>query len=238
VLEAQIAAEKAREEALRREAEAAAEEEAEQKQEEEEEGLLLGGSPSLSLSSKSTLAVPKHTSSRFEGHLAKREATLRASFGISLRHLESVPVEDLPESLSWLARNLITPAQSYHNGPGYCGACWSLASASTFSDMLKISTGGKFAPDVFVSPQVTIDCVKPNGCKGGGADEVFPFYENRGTLDETCNAWVVGEKPCLAGGRGCKVCDAQGSCALAPSNAKAAARSRRPIQRQLQARRP
>uniref|UniRef100_A0A7S2W268 Peptidase C1A papain C-terminal domain-containing protein n=1 Tax=Mucochytrium quahogii TaxID=96639 RepID=A0A7S2W268_9STRA len=148
---------------------------------------------------------------RFEGSMTSvAELFIRSS-----RKLRDVAVEDLPANFSWLEKNLVTPVQSHHNGPGYCGACWTMASSSSYSDRMKIMGAGKKSMDVFVAPQNSVDCVKEagaNGCGGGSATAVFPHFQNIGTVDETCNAWVSGEQKCHQNGTYCKTCDAKGNC--------------------------
>jgi len=150
---------------------------------------------------------------RFEGH--------RGPVPQGGRVLEATAAEaeeqPLPEEVNWMTNeeglSLLTPVQSHHNGPGYCGACWSMASSSTFSDRLKIRRGGPHATDVFISPQTTVDCVRgahSTGCGGGDANDVFPFFVQNGTVDETCNVWASGEQACTAENR-CKDCP-KGKC--------------------------
>lgn len=166
---------------------------------------------------------------RFEGHLpSKRQNMMRMQFGSPETDLfytielgaanQRRVLADLPKNFSWIGKNTITPTQSHHNGPGYCGACWALASASAFSDRLKIMSGGKNAPDVYMSPQTTIDCVKPDGCGGGGAEEAYTLYQQHGTVDETCNAWLTGQVECMNHGQGCRSCDADGVCQMADAS--------------------
>jgi len=74
---------------------------------------------------------------------------------------------------------------------------------------------GPNSTDVYVSPQNNIDCIKKDACNGGGPEEVYPFYEKSGTVDETCNAWATGQKKCVKDGNACKVCNENGECELA-----------------------
>eukprot|EP00466_Bigelowiella_natans_P014752 jgi/Bigna1/67498/fgenesh1_pg.3_\ len=50
----------------------------------------------------------------------------------------------------------LTPVRSHHVGPTYCGACYAMASTSTFSDRLKIMSGGVHAEDVLMSAQMVM----------------------------------------------------------------------------------
>lgn len=150
-----------------------------------------------------------------EGHISKLPSFLRSIYGAPKNAPALKNFTELPEEFTWLNKNILTPIQSHHNGPGYCGACWSLSSASAFSDRLKIASGGKYATDVYVSPQTNIDCIKEGGCNGGGPEEVFTFYKNKGTVDETCNAWMTGQKECDTP---CRSCDKDGNCKPVPSD--------------------
>ncbi|GBG25843.1 Cathepsin Z [Hondaea fermentalgiana] len=126
---------------------------------------------------------------------------------------------ELPKNFSWLNYNgyaVVTPMQSHHNGPtGYCGACYAMASASVFSDRLKIMRGGANATDVFISPQNTVDCVRgpaTAGCGGGDSSDVFPVWKSIGTVDETCNVWRNHEQACENKGIACRQCNGNGEC--------------------------
>mmetsp|Transcript_8781 Transcript_8781/g.13957 ORF Transcript_8781/g.13957 Transcript_8781/m.13957 type:complete len:341 (+) Transcript_8781:660-1682(+) len=127
-------------------------------------------------------------------------------------------IDQLPKSYTWEHRNLLTPVQSHHNGPGYCGACWSMASASTYSDRLKIHGKGKYSLDVYVSPQTSVDCVRggSDGCNGGGSQDVDEHIQSVGTVDETCNSWVSGKQTCQRNGTFCKTCSEDGTCKPVP----------------------
>jgi len=124
----------------------------------------------------------------------------------------------LPRSFRW-PEDSLTPTQSHHTGPEYCGACWAMASASTYSDRLRILTGGPNATNTFVSPQNTIDCVD-GGCWGGDVEAVFPFWKSHGTVDESCNPWKSERENCLDSGAHCRLCNVNGThCAGAPQDA-------------------
>jgi len=129
-----------------------------------------------------------------------------------------LPIDELPPIFNWgnqSGKCLLTPMQSHHNGEGYCGACWAMASSSTFSDRLKIKRGGLSVPDVFVSPQLTVDCVKTSqsdGCNGGNAHDAFEFFVKHGSVDETCDSWLGTGERNLCSATGCTSCDAQGIC--------------------------
>lgn len=127
--------------------------------------------------------------------------------------------DDLPKNFSYLNYNgyaAVTPMQSHHNGPtGYCGACYAMASASVFSDRIKLARGANNATDMFISPQNTVDCVRgpaTAGCGGGDSRDIFPVWKDIGTVDETCNMWRNHEQPCMNKGVACRSCDAHGEC--------------------------
>jgi len=72
-----------------------------------------------------------------------------------------INVEDLPKSLDWREKNVVTPPKNQ----GGCGSCWAFSTAETLESHIAIKTGKlmKFAPQEFVS------CApNPNHCGGTG----------------------------------------------------------------------
>eukprot|EP00468_Gymnochlora_sp_CCMP2014_P010827 CAMPEP_0167750894 /NCGR_PEP_ID=MMETSP0110_2-20121227/6245_1 /TAXON_ID=629695 /ORGANISM="Gymnochlora sp., Strain CCMP2014" /LENGTH=578 /DNA_ID=CAMNT_0007636267 /DNA_START=1235 /DNA_END=2971 /DNA_ORIENTATION=- len=125
---------------------------------------------------------------------------------------ETYFVKELPQNLDWRFHNgsiAITPVRNHHIGPFYCGACYAMASTSTFSDRLKIMRGGGEAPDMLTSAQEVIDCVwteHSHGCFGGNAYDVFKYIQEKGIVDETCKPYTSYMEGCNRNGE-CQVCD-------------------------------
>merc|ERR1719281_1642143 len=80
-----------------------------------------------------------------------------ASLALS-RHVD---VADLPSSVDWRTKNVVTEPKNQ----GGCGSCWAFSTAETLESHIAIKTGKlmKFSPQEFVS------CVpNPNHCGGTG----------------------------------------------------------------------
>lgn len=101
---------------------------------------------------------------------------------------------NVPTQLDWRQRVELTPVRSHHVGPIYCGACYSMATTSTFSDVLKMKSylsGDSVTPDVLIAAQAVIDCVNPyRGCFGNNAGNVFNYLKENGLPDESCDPFV------------------------------------------------
>ena len=98
----------------------------------------------------------------------------------------------LPSEWDWRRHVALTPMRSHHLGPPYCGACYAMATTSTYSDRLKIlrATRDPRVGDVLLSAQAVVDCVHPYlGCLGGSAVQVFAYVEDAGLPDDSCSPW-------------------------------------------------
>lgn len=118
----------------------------------------------------------------------------------------------LPPQLDWRTVIHLTPVRSHHVGPIYCGACYSMATTSTFSDSLKLSrvrAGNVVAPDTVLAAQAVIDCVAPDrGCFGNNAGVVFKYIQGHGLPDTSCDPFVsAGFHSCTLDCLDCKVSD-------------------------------
>ena len=69
--------------------------------------------------------------------------------------------DDLPENWDWRninGTNFVTWDKNQHI-PQYCGSCWAHATSSALGDRFKMARKAAF-PEVFLSPQNLINCVK------------------------------------------------------------------------------
>lgn len=98
---------------------------------------------------------------------------------------EHVPVEDLPASLDWRDKNVVTPVKNQ----GGCGSCWAFSTAETLESHIAIATGK--APGIY-SPQEFVDCA-PNpdqcggtgGCQGSTQPLGFKYAMSAGVISES-----------------------------------------------------
>ena len=75
--------------------------------------------------------------------------------------------------------------------PQYCGSCWAHATASAFSDRIKIARKAAW-PDINVAPQVLISCLQRDdtvGCSGGNHEAAQQYLHDQGITDETCSIY-------------------------------------------------
>ena len=94
--------------------------------------------------------------------------------------------------------NYATPTRNQHI-PVYCGSCWAHATASSLSDRFALARGNSF-PEIYLAPQVLVDCVTDNshGCEGGDPNAAFEYVMQRGITDESCSPYVAADKECSA----------------------------------------
>jgi len=115
--------------------------------------------------------------------------------------LAHISVEDLPSSVDWRTKNVVTPVKNQ----GECGSCWTFASAETLESHTAIKTGRLEE----LSEQFILDCT-PNphqcggtgGCGGGTAELAYsrllelggipsewtyPYISGLDTRNQTCH---------------------------------------------------
>eukprot|EP00658_Telonema_sp_P-2_P008588 TRINITY_DN13246_c0_g1_i3.p1 TRINITY_DN13246_c0_g1~~TRINITY_DN13246_c0_g1_i3.p1 ORF type:complete len:250 (-),score=36.27 TRINITY_DN13246_c0_g1_i3:118-867(-) len=146
-----------------------------------------------------------HLTDRFPHELAAAKGLDRAllynSPRSSLDQLDTISLDDLPESVDWRKQNVVTPVKNQ----GVCGSCWTFASAETLESHWAIQTG-KLEE---LSEQFILDCT-PNphqcggtgGCGGGTAELAYerlaaiggipsewtyPYISGLDTRNQTCH---------------------------------------------------
>lgn len=137
----------------------------------------------------------------------------------SLRGIADVPVE-ARTNFSWTNREHINRYKSYLNLPGdfmspvfnqgFCGSCWAVATAQTFSDRWAIAnrkSNPKFSVTYLLSCSKTkqdqdgINIAEREGagCEGGIPSYAFDFMHQIGTTKDTCwnYNWCLQNNSCF-----------------------------------------
>jgi cathepsin L len=80
---------------------------------------------------------------------------------VSEVYQHGVALGDLPESVDWRMKGIITPVKNQ----GGCGSCWAFGSTESIESYVAINTGALLV----MSPQFFVDCApNPNDCGGTG----------------------------------------------------------------------
>lgn len=81
-----------------------------------------------------------------------------------LDSIEVVATSELPSSLDWREKNVVTPAKNQ----GGCGSCWAFSATETIESNVAINTGKLLT----LAPQEFVSCApNPNKCGGTGGCE-------------------------------------------------------------------
>ncbi|CAE8629548.1 unnamed protein product [Polarella glacialis] len=92
----------------------------------------------------------------------------------------SVQVPDLPESMDWRERGVVSEVKNQ----GHCGSCWSFATTGCLEAHLAIKFGDSWhAPRL--SEQQLVDCAQAfdnHGCNGGLPSHAFEYVKASGGL--------------------------------------------------------
>eukprot|EP01026_Neomeris_dumetosa_P051304 TRINITY_DN4513_c0_g1_i1.p1 TRINITY_DN4513_c0_g1~~TRINITY_DN4513_c0_g1_i1.p1 ORF type:complete len:359 (-),score=22.97 TRINITY_DN4513_c0_g1_i1:72-1064(-) len=92
----------------------------------------------------------------------------------------SIPIEDLPQSIDFRAKGVVTPIKNQEQ----CGSCWA------FSAVASIETVNALYGDTLLSlsEQEVLDCDKrDDACQGGIMDDAFEFVIINGGIDTLKN---------------------------------------------------
>jgi cathepsin L len=110
-------------------------------------------------------------------------------------HAHDVPVADLPDSIDWRTKGVVTPVKNQ----GGCGSCWAFSTAETIESHLAVQTGKLLE----LSEQEFVDCVpNPNKCGGtGGCDGAtqwlgFLYASQNGVTTESDYAYTAQTGKC------------------------------------------
>lgn len=115
---------------------------------------------------------------------------------------ELVGERPLPNAFDWRnvnGKSFVTANANQHI-PNYCGSCWIHGTAAALNDRIKILRGAQ-APDVMISRQALVNCVKDDdgnhpGCGGGEPSMIFQHMREQPVPDETCNPYVAKNQQC------------------------------------------
>jgi len=109
-------------------------------------------------------------------------------------------VEDLPKAYD--PRNMggkdYTTVNRNQHIPVYCGSCWAHGTTSALADRIKMARRGAW-PDINLSPQPLVDCVRANdtaGCHGGDPTAAYSWIMEHGITDDTCSIYTATDDQC------------------------------------------
>jgi cathepsin X len=120
--------------------------------------------------------------------------------------------EEMPKNFDWRnheGKNYVSISRNQHI-PQYCGSCWAFASLSALNDRIKIARKAAW-PDVTLSPQFAVSCIKAGSCEGGSHILLYAALRRHGITDETCSPYQAKDTKCDAETQ-CKNCDHGGAC--------------------------
>lgn len=110
--------------------------------------------------------------------------------------------EDLPkvyDPRNMDGRDFTTVNRNQHI-PVYCGSCWAHGTTSALADRIKMMRNGAW-PDINLSPQPLVDCVRANGtqgCHGGDPTAAYSWIYDNGVTDDTCSIYTATDDTCEA----------------------------------------
>jgi cathepsin L len=118
---------------------------------------------------------------------AMRTGTTKHAAMSALRassHATMEPTVDLPQSIDWRTKNVVTPPKNQ----GGCGSCWAFSATETLESAVAIATGKLFV----LSPQEIVSC-SPNpdhcggsgGCQGSTQQLAFNYTMSAGIVTES-----------------------------------------------------
>ena len=146
---------------------------------------------------------------------AVRFASPKASKVVSPLPHTYVDPAAIPESFDPRSVNgmdMTTISRNQHI-PQYCGSCWAHGTTSALSDRIKLSRRAAF-PDIQLSPQVLVDCVRANntkGCDGGDPTAAYSYILDQGITDDSCSNYLAKNEQCLPQNV-CRNCDPKKGC--------------------------
>jgi cathepsin L len=114
---------------------------------------------------------------RFKGYSISQATSRRLE--MPMAELPSINLKDLPTSVDWRTKNIITPAKNQ----GACGSCWAFAATEEIESVVAQNTGKLLQ----LSPQNVVSCT-PNpqqcggtgGCAGATAELAFGYVSDKG----------------------------------------------------------
>lgn len=98
-----------------------------------------------------------------------------------------------------------------------CGSCWAHGTTSALNDRFALLTRGKW-PEVFLSPQVLLNCAHgggSRGCYGGDPTAAYEYIYENGIPDDTCQNYQATNLECSPINV-CRNCDFLSGCTAVP----------------------
>lgn len=84
------------------------------------------------------------------------------------------------------------------NNPRHCESSWAQAATSALNDRFALLKGPTF-PEVVLSVQVLLNCIKSdNPCNGGSPEAAYAFIKNNTIPDESCSPYEAKANECTA----------------------------------------
>eukprot|EP00164_Ancoracysta_twista_P003026 GFYU01004032.1.p2 GENE.GFYU01004032.1~~GFYU01004032.1.p2 ORF type:complete len:348 (-),score=145.44 GFYU01004032.1:351-1301(-) len=123
---------------------------------------------------------------------------------------EDIPTDYNPCDID--GENYCTIPRNQHI-PQYCGSCWTMGTTSALADRIKLARKNS-QPELILSPQVLVACVKENqsqGCHGGDPTAAYAYMAKEGITHESCNNYQAKDEECNDYAR-CQNCDPKKGC--------------------------
>jgi len=126
--------------------------------------------------------------------LLSHSSEMRAQLIQENRGAATRAAQVLPSVCDWRSMNggnYVTPIKNQ----AYCGSCWSFAGTAALESAVLISAR---MPGLYLdlSEQTLVSCMGTMGCSGGYLNDAFTFFEQTGTVKESCYGYKAIDEPC------------------------------------------
>nr|CDS30893.1 cathepsin l cysteine peptidase [Hymenolepis microstoma] len=132
------------------------------------------------------------TISEFSDRFLRTKPLKMASEKSAKPWISSFALKDLPDTVDWRDKNLVTEIKNQGN----CGSCWAFSSTGALEGAFAKKTGKLIS----LSEQQLVDCTRTkhgnNGCNGGYMVTAFKYLENHTIESETDYPYQATDGPC------------------------------------------